>query len=433
MLDNQYVNLARKYRPQIIKDLIGQDFLVKTLQNAFTLNKVSHSFMLTGVRGVGKTTTARIIAKALNCIGVDGMGGMTLNPCGVCDNCIAIVNDRHMDVIEMDAASKTGIDDVREIIDNSRYKPVSARYKVFIIDEIHMLSKNAFNALLKTLEEPPQHLKFIFATTEIKKVPITVLSRCQKFYLNRVPTLVLKDHLQNICIKENITFDEESLFLLAKGGNGSVRDSLSLLDQAIVFCDNNLQISKIHNMVGNGSTEDIYNLFLSLINNNVNDVFSIAYKQYNNGLDGQLLIEELLNICHNCLCIHMLKQNIISTILELSDFEYNKSLEINSKASSELLVLIWQVLSRGLLDLKDSSNYLQHLNLVFFKILHLHNIFDVDKLMNEMDENISLQHSIPHSHINQNTQQISKVNNSIDEINNKVSDVFPNAKFIKEE
>src|SRR5205085_8489198 len=224
---------ARKYRPVDFTALVGQEAMVRTLRNAIASGRIAHAFMLTGVRGVGKTTTARIVARALNCVGPDGKGEATIDPCGVCQHCVAISEDRDVDVIEMDAASRTGVADARELIEGVRYRPVSARYKVYIIDEVHMLSTAAFNALLKTLEEPPPHVKFVFATTEIRKVPVTVLSRCQRFDLRRIEADVLVRHLQAICGKESIDPEPEALALIARAAEGSVRDALSLLDQAI--------------------------------------------------------------------------------------------------------------------------------------------------------------------------------------------------------
>ena len=251
-----YRVLARKYRPDSFSGLIGQDALVRTLSNALSLGRLAHAFVLTGVRGVGKTSTARILAKGLNCVGADGTGGPTLEPCGTCEPCTAISAGRHVDVLEMDAASNTGVDDVREIIDGAAYRPVSARFKIYIIDEVHMLSKSAFNALLKTLEEPPEAVKFIFATTEIRKVPVTILSRCQRFDLRRVPTDMMTAHLQKIAETESIQADEAALRLIAIAGEGSVRDALSLLDQAAALSADAITAEMVNNMLGRGSLSD---------------------------------------------------------------------------------------------------------------------------------------------------------------------------------
>src|SRR5687768_8373498 len=245
-----YRVLARKYRPQTFSELIGQEPMVRTLANAIKRDRLAHAFLLTGLRGVGKTTTARLIAKALNCIGPDGQGGPTIDPCGVCEPCRAIAEGRHIDVIEMDAASHTGVDDVREIIEAVRYSAVSARYKVYIIDEVHMLSKNAFNALLKTLEEPPQHVKFLFATTEVNKVPVTVLSRCQRFDLKRIPAEKLAAQFAAICEAEGVEIEEGALALIARAAEGSARDGLSILDQAIAHGEGGVTAEQVRSMLG---------------------------------------------------------------------------------------------------------------------------------------------------------------------------------------
>ena len=242
--------LARKYRPQTFAELIGQDAMVKTLANAIERGRLAHAFLLTGVRGVGKTSTARLIAKALNCVGPDGQGGPTITPCGVCDPCRAISEGRHIDVIEMDAASHTGVEDIREIIDAVRYASVSARYKIYIIDEVHMLSKNAFNALLKTLEEPPEHVKFLFATTEVNKVPVTVLSRCQRFDLRRIPAEKLAEHFSQVSQAEGVEVEPEAIGMIARAAEGSARDGLSILDQAIAHGAGKVMADQVRDMLG---------------------------------------------------------------------------------------------------------------------------------------------------------------------------------------
>src|SRR5712672_1727614 len=258
-----YRVLARKYRPVDFTTLIGQEAMVRTLRNAIASGRIAHAFMLTGVRGVGKTTTARIIARALNCVGPDGKGGPTVDPCGVCENCKAITEDRHVDVIEMDAASRTGIDDVRELIEGVRYRPVSARYKVYIIDEVHMLSETAFNALLKTLEEPPPDVKFVFATTEVHKVPVTVLSRCQRFSLRRIPVDQLTEHYRRIAGAEGVEVEPAALALIARAADGSVRDGLSLLDQAIALSGGGVAEAAVRDMLGIADRGPVFDLMES--------------------------------------------------------------------------------------------------------------------------------------------------------------------------
>src|ERR1043166_1788773 len=259
-----YRVLARKYRPTRFDELIGQEALVRTLKNAIDSGRLAQAWMLTGVRGIGKTTTARIIARSLNCIGADGKGGPTTEPCGVCPNCEAIANDRHVDVLEMDAASHTGVDNIRDVIDSVRYGPVSARYKVYIIDEVHMLSEKAFNALLKTLEEPPPHTKFVFATTEIRKVPITVLSRCQRFDLKRVDSATLQAHFARVAEAEGAKIEEAALALIARAADGSVRDGLSLLDQAIARATGEVTGADVQEMLGLADRARLIGLFEAL-------------------------------------------------------------------------------------------------------------------------------------------------------------------------
>src|SRR3984957_13983364 len=294
-----YRVLARKYRPTTFDDLIGQEAMVRTLRNAFAVGRVAHAFMLTGVRGVGKTTTARIIARALNCVGPDGTGGPTMQPCGVCDACRSIAEDRHPDVIEMDAASRTGVDDIRELIESVRYRPVSARYKIYIIDEVHMLSKAAFNALLKTLEEPPPDIKFVFATTEINKVPVTVLSRCQRYTLPRIPELLLAEYYGTLAVREQVDVEPAALALIARAADGSVRDGLSILDQAIALGFGQvITEAAVRDMLGVADRGLTFDLFESLMGGDAPGALTRLEALYNGGTDPAMVVQDLLEITH---------------------------------------------------------------------------------------------------------------------------------------
>ena len=293
-----YRVLARKYRPETFSELIGQDALVRTLSNALTLGRLAHAFVLTGVRGIGKTSTARLLAKGLNCIGADGNGGATLEPCGQCEPCQAIASGRHVDVLEMDAASHTGVDDAREIIEGVGYRPVSARYKIYIIDEVHMMSKNAFNALLKTLEEPPDAVKFIFATTEIRKVPVTILSRCQRYDLRRVPAGLLIDHLATICQKETIDAQPEALAMIARAAEGSVRDALSLLDQAAAMTADSLTPELVADMLGRPGRNESQAVLTAALAGDTNAALTAFANAYARGAEPDMLVADLLDLIH---------------------------------------------------------------------------------------------------------------------------------------
>jgi DNA polymerase-3 subunit gamma/tau len=299
--DSAYRVLARKYRPQTFSELIGQDAMVTTLGNAIKRDRLAHAFLLTGVRGVGKTSTARLIAKALNCIGPDGLGGPTIDPCGICEPCRAIAEGRHIDVIEMDAASHTGVDDVREIIEASRYSAVSARYKIYIIDEVHMLSKSAFNALLKTLEEPPAHVKFLFATTEVNKVPVTVLSRCQRFDLRRISAELLAEHFARVSQAEGVEAEPEALGLIARAAEGSARDGLSILDQAIAHAGlegEGVKAEAVRQMLGLSDRGAIRTLFGLLLEGDAQGALGSLRGQYDLGVDPQAVLRTLLETVH---------------------------------------------------------------------------------------------------------------------------------------
>src|SRR5512134_3331052 len=296
--DSTYRVLARKYRPATFASLIGQEALVRTLSNAFRVGRIAHAYMLSGVRGVGKTTTARIVARALNCTGIDGSGGTTVSPCGVCEHCVAIAEDRHLDVIEMDAASHTGVDNIRELLDGVPYRPALARYKVYIIDEVHMLSEKAFNALLKTLEEPPEHVKFIFATTEIRKVPVTVLSRCQRFDLRRVEAAELMRHMSRVAERERVMIAPGALQLLARAADGSVRDALSLLDQAIAHGEGAIEEDKVREMLGLVDRSLCFDILDAVMQGDAPTALALLDEQYRAGADLLNLLEDLLDLTH---------------------------------------------------------------------------------------------------------------------------------------
>src|SRR5438045_6958480 len=293
-----YRVLARKYRPQTFAELIGQDAMVQTIGNAIERGRIAHAFLLTGVRGVGKTSTARLIAKALNCLGPDGQGGPTIHPCGVCEPCVSIAEGRHIDVIEMDAASHTGVDDVREIIEAVRYASVSARFKIYIIDEVHMLSKNAFNALLKTLEEPPAHVKFLFATTEVNKVPVTVLSRCPRFDLRRLPAETLAAHFGAVSAAEGVEVEAEALALIARAAEGSARDGLSILDQAIAHGAGIVTAEQVRDMLGLSDRGAVRNLLGLILSGDAQATLAAVRDQYELGVEPSALLRGLLEAVH---------------------------------------------------------------------------------------------------------------------------------------
>jgi DNA polymerase-3 subunit gamma/tau len=339
-----YRVLARKYRPVDFTTLVGQEAMVRTLRNAIASGRIAHAFMLTGVRGVGKTTTARIIARALNCVGPDGKGGPTVDPCGVCENCRAITEDRHVDVIEMDAASRTGIDDVRELIEGVRYRPVSARYKVYIIDEVHMLSEKAFNALLKTLEEPPPHVKFVFATTEIRKVPVTVLSRCQRFDLKRVPHEALVEHFSKVASAEKVEISPGALALLARAADGSVRDGLSMLDQAIAHGGGVVDAAQVRDMLGLADRSRVLDLFEKTMRGEAAAVVAALGDMHDSGADPAVVLQDLLELTHWVTRLKVAPEAAAAS----ADSERAQGLAMASKLSMASLTRAWTLLIKGL-------------------------------------------------------------------------------------
>ncbi|AHE52735.1 DNA polymerase III subunit gamma/tau [Sphingomonas sanxanigenens] len=365
-----YRVLARKYRPQTFAELIGQDAMVTTLGNAIKRGRLAHAFLLTGVRGVGKTSTARLIAKALNCIGPDGQGGPTISPCGVCEPCIAIAEGRHIDVIEMDAASHTGVDDVREIIEASRYAAVSARYKVYIVDEVHMLSKNAFNALLKTLEEPPAHVKFLFATTEVNKVPVTVLSRCQRFDLRRISAELLAAHFRRVVEAEGVVAEDEALALIARAAEGSARDGLSILDQAIAHAglEGNAGVSaaQVRDMLGLSDRGAVRRLFGLLMAGDAPAALRLLNDQYDLGVDPVAVLRDLLGVVHG---VTLVRVGVAADPAQSAE-EREAFAGWATQLSFASLHRLWQLMLKGHDEVTRAALPLEAAEMALLRVIH---------------------------------------------------------------
>ena len=407
MVDS-YKVLALKYRPQTFEEVIGQDVLVKTLTNSIAKNKIHHAFILTGIRGVGKTTTARLIAKSLNCIGEDGNGKETIKPCLKCHHCLDIANGIDQDVIEFDAASHTGVNDIREIIDNISYAPINARYKIYIIDEVHMLSTSAFNALLKTLEEPPPYVKFIFATTEIRKVPITILSRCIRFDLNKVPVDILSKHLIDVANKEGYELLDKAPTIIANAADGSVRDSMSLLDRIISFNDDGDKIKEetVINILGLGGKEKIYNLYSYLIERDINNTLNIFNEIYLNIVSFDIFLNDLLDITH----IMLMNKNNIS--LDLSSFQEDWLKNNVDKISVSGLFRVWQFLVKATSEIKLINNYKSFVEILLLKIIYGINIPEIGDIIKKLQNNSKV------------------INSKQDDLTNMVLNAFDGAKII---
>ena len=364
-----YRVLARKYRPATFAELIGQEAMVRTLTNAIATGRVAHAFILTGVRGVGKTTTARILARALNCVGPDGKGGPTIAPCGVCEPCRAIAEDRHVDVMEMDAASRTGVDDIRELTDGVRYKPVSARYKIYIIDEVHMLSKNAFNALLKTLEEPPADVVFIFATTEIHKVPITVLSRCQRFSLRRVPVELLVEHYRRIAEAESVAAEPAAVALIARAADGSVRDGLSLLDQAIALGPGGIAEGAVRDMLGIADRALVFDLLETVLRGEAGEALQRMGALYDGGADPLMVLQDLLELAH-----FLTRLKLVPAAGQddpALEGERQRGLALAQKLSLPVLARAWQMLLKGIGEVQTAPSPLQAAEMVLVRLAYV--------------------------------------------------------------
>lgn len=361
-----YRVLARKYRPQNFAELIGQDAMVQTLGNAIRRDRLAHAFLLTGVRGVGKTSTARLIAKALNCVGPDGQGGPTIDPCGQCEPCRAIAEGRHIDVVEMDAASHTGVDDVREIIEAVRYAAVSARYKIYIIDEVHMLSKNAFNALLKTLEEPPAHVKFLFATTEVNKVPITVLSRCQRFDLRRIPADLLARHFAQVAEAEGAQVEGEALALIARAAEGSARDGLSILDQAIAHGGGDVTADEVRRMLGLSDRGAVRRLLGVVLAGDPPAALAALHDQYDLGVEPSAVLRGLLEAVHGITRAKVGGRNDPAQSVE----EREAYGEWASRLSYAVIHRLWQMLLKGLGEVQTAPMPLEAAEMALLRVIH---------------------------------------------------------------
>ena len=375
-MNNNSKVLALKYRPQIFDDLIGQEVVAETIINSIKADKVPNAYLFTGIRGIGKTTTARIVAKALNCS--NGIEKMCID--NLCENCQSIANSSHIDVLEMDAASKTGVDDVRDLIEFSRYGPTSAKYKIFIIDEVHMLSKQAFNALLKTLEEPPSYLKFIFATTEIKKIPITVVSRCQRFDLSRIKSSELLDFIKKIKDKENGKVTDDALKLIVKISEGSVRDALSLLDRALLSLDNDkeLDLNSAQKIFGYFDKSQLIDLFELILRGEEEKVIKIYRKIYDQGVEPKIFLNDFLELLYYFKNINSL--TLESTNISLNDEEFNKIKNISNQIQPDVLILFWQFSIKSLEELDIVSN--QHLSIEMFliRLMHLSSVKQVKQI-----------------------------------------------------
>ncbi len=402
-MNNNSKVLALKYRPQIFDDLIGQEVVAETIINSIKADKVPNAYLFTGIRGIGKTTTARIVAKALNCS--NGIEKMCID--NLCENCQSIANSSHIDVLEMDAASKTGVDDVRDLIEFSRYGPTSAKYKIFIIDEVHMLSKQAFNALLKTLEEPPTYLKFIFATTEIKKIPITVVSRCQRFDLSRIKSSELFDFIKKIKDKENGKVTDDALKLIVKISEGSVRDALSLLDRALLSLDNDkeLDLNSAQKIFGYFDKSQFIDLFELILRGEEEKVIKIYRKIYDQGVEPKIFLNDFLELLYYFKNINSL--TLESTNFSLNDEEFNKIKNISNQIQPEVLILFWQFSIKSLEELDIVSNPHLSIEMFLIRLMYLSSV----KQVNQLDTKPKEENSTSKIEIKTETKIIDQIKN----------------------
>ena len=381
-----YRVLARKYRPQTFAELIGQEAMVQTLANAIKRDRLAHAFLMTGVRGVGKTSTARLITKALNCIGPDGAGGPTIDPCGQCEPCVAIAEGRHIDVIEMDAASHNGIDDVRAMTDAVRYAAVSARYKIYIVDEVHMMTKPAFNALLKTLEEPPAHVKFLFATTEVEKLPVTVLSRCQRFDLKRIAAPMLADHFAHVCASEQIEAEHEALAMIAAAAEGSVRDGLSILDQAIAHADmggdGQVTAAQVQDMIGLADKGARRRLFAAVMEGDGAALLDLVEQQFALGVEPNALMRSMMELVHR-----ITVAQIAGRLEDAVSAEDREAIEGWASALAPgQLHRLWQLLLKGHDEVKGAPDPLVAAQMALLRVMHASDMPDPGTLARRIEE-----------------------------------------------
>ena len=379
-MDSNYTVLARKYRSQDFASLIGQDVLVKTLTTAINTGRIAHAYIFTGIRGTGKTSTARILAKALNCLSSDGP---TATPCGVCENCRAIAAGQHIDVMEIDAASHTGVDNMREILDAVQYRPTNGRYKIYIIDEVHMLSISAFNALLKTLEEPPAHVVFILATTDIRKVPVTILSRCQRFDLVRVPVETLKKHFANIAENEKIELSDAANELLARAADGSVRDGLSLLDQAIAQTGGHVDETAVLNMLKRADRGVVTGLMETILSGDTATALERVDEIYNNGADLSMLLTDMMEWTHWATRMHPALHAGDSTSAPYTADQRTKIRNINSQITLNTLSRLWQVMVASVSEMQASSNQKQCFDMLIVRLMHIAELPSVAEIINK--------------------------------------------------
>ena len=380
--NQSYQVLARKYRPETFADLVGQDAMVRTLKNAFAADRIAQAFIMTGIRGTGKTTTARIIAKGMNCIGPDGQGGPTTDPCGVCEHCSAIIEGRHVDVMEMDAASRTGVDDIREIIDSVHYRAASARYKIYIIDEVHMLSTNAFNALLKTLEEPPAHVKFIFATTEIRKVPVTVLSRCQRFDLRRIEPEVMIALMRKIASAESAEITDDALALITRAAEGSARDATSLLDQAISHGAGETTADQVRAMLGLADRGRVLDLFEAIMRGDASAALAELGAQYSDGADPMAIMRDLAEITHWISVVKITPDAADDPTV--SPDERARGATLSEQLAMRVLTRMWQMLLKALDEVAQAPNSMMAAEMAIIRLTHVADLPSPEELVKKL-------------------------------------------------